>query len=53
MPTELRYAILTTILTIGSAWVPGGRVLTVPFAFVLIIILIFWAARVSAEREDD
>ena len=53
MARELIYAIISTVLTIGSAIVPGGRVLTVPFAFVLILVLIYWAARVSAEREES
>jgi hypothetical protein len=50
---ELRYAVATAILMIGSFILPGGRVLTVPFAFVLIIVLLFWSARRSAEREDE
>jgi len=51
-PTELRYSILTVGLTVLSLVVPGGRVLTIPFALVLVMIWIFWAARRSAEREE-
>jgi hypothetical protein len=52
MPRELVYAIVTAVLMVGSAIIHGGRVLTVPFAFVLILILIYWAARASADREE-
>ena len=53
MPRELIYTIVSAVLMVGSAVVPGGRVLTVPFAFVLILVLIYWAARVSADREES
>ena len=29
---------------------PRARVLTIPFFFQLVIIMLFWSARVSAER---
>jgi hypothetical protein len=51
-PAELRYSTFTVGLTVLSLIVPGGRVLTIPFALVLIMIWIFWAARRSAEREE-
>jgi hypothetical protein len=31
---------------------PRARVLTIPLVFVLIIVLLFWSARRSAEREE-
>ncbi len=52
MPAELKYSILTLVLTILSFYVPGGRVMTLPFFFVLILVLIFWSARRSADREE-
>jgi hypothetical protein len=51
-PAELRYSILTIGLTVLSLVVPGGRVLTIPFVLVLVMVWIFWAARRSAEREE-
>ena len=51
-PAELRYSILTIGCTTLSMVVPGGRVLTIPLALVLVMIWIFWAARRSAEREE-
>lgn len=52
MPAELKYSILALALTILSFLVPGGRVMTLPFFFVLVLVLIFWSARRSAEREE-
>ena len=51
-PVELGYSIWTIGLTVLSMVVPGGRVLTIPLAQVLLMIWIFWAARRSAEREE-
>ena len=52
MASELKWSVLTTIL-IGLTFVfPRARVLTVPLAFVLILIWLYWAARVSADRMD-
>ncbi|HWP67624.1 MAG TPA: hypothetical protein VNO26_17125 [Candidatus Limnocylindria bacterium] len=51
-PPELHYAIWTTGLTVLSLVVPGGRVLTIPFALVLLMIWLFWLARRAAEREE-
>ena len=52
MPAELKYAILAAVLTILSVIIPGARVLTLPFFFALVLILIFWSARRAAEREE-
>ena len=52
MPSELKYSIAALLLTILSFFVPGGRVLTLPFFFVLVLVLVFWSARRSAEREE-
>jgi hypothetical protein len=51
MPIELVYAILSLVLTLLSFWMPGGRVLTLPFFFVFVLVLIFWSARRAADRE--
>jgi hypothetical protein len=53
MPSELKYAIIALALMIVSFVIPGGRVLTLPFFFVLVLVLLFWSARRSAEREAD
>ncbi len=52
MPSELKGIIVTTILIILTFVFPRARVLTVPFAFVWLLVAIFWAARRSAEREE-
>ncbi len=52
MSTELKWSIITIVLTALTFVFQGARVLTIPFAFVLILIWIFWAARVAAEREE-
>jgi hypothetical protein len=51
-PAELQYAVWTTGLTVLSLVAPGGRVLTIPFALVLLMIWLFWLARRAAEREE-
>ena len=38
--------------TVLSLVVQGGRVLTIPFVLVLIMIWLFWLARRAAEREE-
>jgi hypothetical protein len=52
MPAELKWSIITTILIVLTFVFPRARVMTVPLAFVLIIVLLFWSARRSAEREE-
>ena len=52
MPSELKYSIAALLLTILSFLVPGGRVMTLPFFFALVLVLVFWSARRSAEREE-
>jgi hypothetical protein len=52
MPREL-WGSLVTVLLIALTFVfPRARVLTIPFFFVLVIILLFWSARRYAEREE-
>jgi uncharacterized membrane protein len=52
MSSEPKGAIVTVILMILTFVFPRARVLTVPFFFVLLLVLIFWAARVAADRAD-
>jgi hypothetical protein len=52
MPSELKYASVSAVLMVLSFFIPGGRVLTLPFFFVLVLVLLFWSARRSAEREE-
>ena len=52
MPSELWWTIVWTVLTALSVIVPGGRVMTIPFAFCVILVLIFWSARRAADRQD-
>jgi hypothetical protein len=50
MPSEAKYAILALVLTVLSFLTHGGRVMTLPFFFVFVIVLLFWSARRSADR---
>jgi hypothetical protein len=52
VPAELKGTILTTIMLVLTFVFPRARVLTVPLAFVLILIWLFWLARWQAEREE-
>ena len=53
MPKELWGSVITAILMWLTFVFPRARVLTIPFFFVLVIILIFWSARRAAERADE
>jgi fucose 4-O-acetylase-like acetyltransferase len=52
MPRELWGSLVTIVLIILTFVFPRARVLTIPFFFVFVIILIFWSARRHAERAD-
>ncbi len=52
-PAELYYAVWATGLTALSLVMPGGRVLTIPFALILMMVGLFWLARRAAEREES
>jgi uncharacterized membrane protein len=52
MSSELKGTVVTIILMILTFVFPRARVLTVPFFFVLLLIWIYWAARVAADRAD-
>jgi hypothetical protein len=52
MASEFTGSIVTIVLIVLTFVFPRARVLTIPFFFVLCIILIFWSARRSAERAD-
>jgi hypothetical protein len=51
-PSELHYAVWVTGFTVLSLVTPGGRVLTIPFVLMLLMIWLFWLARRAAEREE-
>jgi hypothetical protein len=50
MASEAKYALVALALTILSFMTHGGRVMTLPFFFVFVIVLLFWSARRSADR---
>jgi hypothetical protein len=52
MASELKWSILTTVLMVLTFVFPRARVLTIPLFLALVMVLIFWSARVSAEREE-
>jgi fucose 4-O-acetylase-like acetyltransferase len=52
VPSELIGSLVTVLLIVLTFVFPRARVLTIPFFFVLLIILIFWSARRHAERQD-
>ena len=53
MSSEAKWTIVSAILMVVTAPFKGTRVLTIPFFFVLILVLMLWAARVRAERDDQ
>jgi hypothetical protein len=52
MPQEFWGSLITLGLIVMTFVFPRARVLTIPFFFVLVIILLFWSARRHAERLD-
>ncbi len=52
MPAELTGSIASLLLIVLTFVFPRARVLTIPFFFVFVIILLFWSARRHAERLD-
>ena len=52
MPRELWGSLAMILLIVLTFVFPRARVLTIPFFFTFVIILLFWSARRSAERED-
>ena len=53
MASELKGTIVTTILIVLTFVFPRARVLTIPLVFVLLLVWIFWVARIGAERADE
>jgi hypothetical protein len=52
MSAEFKYSLLSLVLTIVSYLMPGGRVMTLPFFFVFVLVLLYWSARKSVERME-
>lgn len=50
MPPELRYTIASLVLLGVTMVIPGGRVLVLPAIFVLLLVLIYWAAKPRSEE---
>ena len=49
MAPEAKYAIGCLAFLIFVALIPGGRVLVLPVLFVLVLVLLFWAAKPRPE----
>jgi hypothetical protein len=49
MAPEAKYAIGSLAFLIFVALIPGGRVLVLPVLFVLVLVLLFWAAKPRPE----
>jgi hypothetical protein len=52
MSAEFKWSIVTTVLIVLTFVFPRARVLTVPLVFVLLLIWIYWVARIQADRQD-
>ncbi len=49
MAPEAKYAIASLVFLVFVALIPGGRVLVLPVMFVLVLVLLFWAAKPGPE----
>jgi len=48
---ELRYSMWTVlVLGVTTTMIPGGRVLVLPEIFVLMLLLLYWAAKPRAKE---
>ncbi len=47
---ELRYTIASLILLGVTMVIPGGRVLVLPAIFILVLVLLYWAAKPRAKE---
>jgi len=52
MSAELRYTIGSVVLLGITMMIPGGRVLVLPAIFILVLVLLYWAAKPSAKEDD-
>ncbi len=50
MSTELRATIGSVILLGITMVIPGGRVLVLPAIFILVLVLLYWAAKPKAKE---
>jgi hypothetical protein len=48
--TELRATIGSVILLGITMVIPGGRVLVLPAIFILVLVLLYWAAKPKAKE---
>ncbi len=48
---ELRYTIAALVLLGITMVIPGGRVLVLPMIFILVLVLLYWAAKPRANKE--
>jgi hypothetical protein len=49
MQSEAKYTIGTLALLVFVTLIPGGRVLVLPVIFVLLLVLLYWAAKPRSE----
>ena len=50
MQPELKYTIGSLIVLAICAVIPGGRVLVLPVLFILLLVLVYWAAKPRSEN---
>ena len=52
MVSELRYTIGSLVLLGVTMVIPGGRVLVLPAIFILVMVLLYWAAKPTAKPKE-
>ena len=53
MSPELRYTIGSLVMLGITMVIPGGRVLVLPVIFVLMLVLLYLAAKPRGDKESD
>jgi hypothetical protein len=49
MQSELKYTLISLVLLAITMVIPGGRVLVLPVLFIVLLVLLFWAAKPRPE----
>jgi len=52
MSSELKATIASLVLTGVTMVIPGGRVLVLPAIFILMLVLLYWAAKPKPSEKE-
>jgi hypothetical protein len=50
MPAEAKYTLVSLVMLGITMVIPGGRVLVLPVLFLVLLVLLYWAAKPRPEE---